>query len=287
VTFKRFLRTPKGLALVVLTALTVLAASGEGLALVAPGLAGAIGAAMLLDAPILRIRRGRWIFPSGALLTGLIVAMVLAPQEPWYFAAVTSAVGVASKYLFRVRTANVFNPAALGLVTTFYLFNTGQSWWGALPEVTPFALIVLVATGAFITQRVDKAAAVLAFLGSYYLLFTITAFVGNPAGVAELYRAPDLHAVLYFAFFMLTDPPTAPPKPRDQVVFGMIAAAASYAVFELVGAAYFVLAGLLVANGWEAWRRARAGRAPLRTLRPRADTGTIGEPQVQGGRHGR
>jgi hypothetical protein len=44
-------------------------------------------------------------------------------------------------------------------------------------------------------------------------------------------------------------------------VFGVIVAAASYAVFELVGAAYFLLAGLLVANAWEGWRRARARAA--------------------------
>lgn len=256
-TLRRFFRTSKGLTLIVLAALTALAAWGEGVTLVAPGLAAAVGAAMLFDAPILRIRGRRWVFPSGALLTGLIVAMILTPQEPWYVAAVTSAVGVVSKNLIRVRTANVFNPAALALVATFYLFHTGQSWWGALPEITPFGLVVLVATGVFITQQVNKIPVVLAFLGSYYLLFTVSAFLGDPARVAELYRAPDLHAVLYFAFFMVTDPPTSPPKHRDQVAFGVIAAMASYAVFELVGAAYFLLAGLLVANGWEAWRRVR------------------------------
>jgi hypothetical protein len=56
----------------------------------------------------------------------------------------------------------------------------------------------------------------------------------------------------------VTDPPTSPPKPRDQLVFGAIVAVAAYAAFELIGAAYFLLAGLLVANVWEAWRRARA-----------------------------
>ena len=35
------------------------------------------------------------------------------------------------------------------------------------------------------------------------------AFAGDPAHVEELYRAPDLHAALYFAFFMVTDPPTS------------------------------------------------------------------------------
>jgi len=56
----------------------------------------------------------------------------------------------------------------------------------------------------------------------------------------------------------VTDPSTSPAKHRDQIVYGVIVAVVSIAVFEYVGAAYFLLAGLLVANVWEAWRRTRA-----------------------------
>jgi Na+-translocating ferredoxin:NAD+ oxidoreductase RnfD subunit len=252
---RRFFRTPKGLLIVLLLALAVVAAIGAGVARVAPVVLGSVLGAVLVDGPILRYREGAWVVPDGALLTGLIVAMVLSPIEPWYVAAITAAIGVLSKYLVRAGNANVFNPAALALVATFYWFNTAQSWWGALPEVTPFALVLLFATGVFITDRVNKIPLVLSFLGAYYLLVTLTAFAGDPAKVTALYRAPDLHAALFFAFFMVTDPPTSPPKQRDQVVNGVIVAAASYAVFELIGAAYFLLAGLLVANGWEALRR--------------------------------
>jgi Na+-translocating ferredoxin:NAD+ oxidoreductase RnfD subunit len=258
VTPGRFFRTPKGLAILVLGLLAVLAGLGQGLIAVSPLISGAVIPAMLADALVLRRLKKKWVFPSGALLTGLIVAMILSPREPWYVAAVTALIGVLSKYVVRVRTANVFNPAALALVATFYIFNTAQSWWGALPEISPFALSVLFATGIFIAYTVNKIPAVLAFLGGYYLLATVTAFTGGATGVAELFRAPDLHAALYFAFFMVTDPPTSPPKHRDQIVFGAIVAAASYAAFELIGAAYFLLAGLLVANAWEAWRRTRS-----------------------------
>ncbi len=257
----RFFRTPKGLLIIVLSVLTTLAGYGEGLALVAPGVAAAVLTAMLIDAPIIRLREGAWEFPSGALLTGLIVAMILSPHEPWHVFAITSAVGVLSKYVFRTRSANVFNPAALALVATYYVFDTGQSWWGALPELPLAALVLLFATGVFITMRVNKTPVVLAFLASYYSLFTIAAFIGNPARVAELYRTPDLHAALFFAFFMVTDPPTSPPKHRDQVLYGAIVGMVSFAAFELVGAAYFLLAGQLVANLWEAWRRAHARAA--------------------------
>jgi len=258
---RRFFRTPKGLAILTLVPLVAAAAVGSGVALVTPLVVASVAAAMVVDAPILRAREHEWTFPDGALLSGLFVAMILSPHEPWYVGAVTSVVAIASKYLARVGKANVFNPAALALVATFYVFDTGQSWWGALAELPPVALVLLFATGIFITRRVNKSAAVVAFLGCYYLLFTITAFVGNPARVSELYRTPDLHAALFFAFFMVSDPPTSPPKARDQIVFGAITAVASFAVFELLGAAYFLLAGLLVANVWEAWRKWSRGRA--------------------------
>lgn len=275
---QRFFKTPKGLTIAVLGALTTVAALGPGVRAVAPGVLVGVLAAMLADTPILRVREGRWTFPDGALLTGLIVAVILSPQEPWYVTAITSVVGVVSKYAIRATSANVFNPAAFALVATFYVFDTGQSWWGAVPELPLAVVVLLLAAGVFVSDRVNKMPAVLAFLGVYYLLCTATTFVGNPAHVAELYRAPDLHAALFFAFFMVTDPPTSPPKRRDQIVFGIVVAVVSFAVFETVGAAYFLLAGLLVANMWEAWRRAR-----LKARRKSAATPTLGgAPLSQG-----
>jgi Na+-translocating ferredoxin:NAD+ oxidoreductase RnfD subunit len=255
--FMRYARTPKGLVLIVLFILVTIASLDEGVRLVAPVLISAAGAAMLVDAPILRLREGEWLFPDGALITGLIIAMILSPHEPWYVAAVTSVLAILSKYVLRGRSANVFNPAALALVVTYYMFQTGQSWWGALPELPAAAIGALMLTGVFITARVNKTPAVLAFLGSYFSLAALAAFLSEPGHVAELYRAPDLHAALFLAFFMVTDPPTSPPKRPDQIVYGAIVGVVGYAVFAFIGSVYFLLAGVLVANGWEALRRLR------------------------------
>ncbi|MSU66102.1 MAG: hypothetical protein EXS38_08405 [Opitutus sp.] len=255
---RRFFRTPKGVLTLLLALLSLLGTLGKELPLFAPGLAAALFAVMLVDAPILRLRERHWEFPSGALLTGLIIAMVLSPHESWYIAAATSAAAIVSKYLFRTHTANVFNPAALALLANFYVFGSGQSWWGALSESPPLGLIVLVAAGLFMADRVSRIPAVISFLGGYYLLLTLAAFLGDPARVASAFRPPDLNAALFFAFFMVTDPPTSPPRHRDQVVYGLIVAAVSYAVFALTGAIYFLLVGLLVANIWEARRRVRS-----------------------------
>jgi Na+-translocating ferredoxin:NAD+ oxidoreductase RnfD subunit len=253
---RKFFATPKGLLIIILTLFIALAAPGEGIAVVAPGLLSATIAAGLLDLLILRFRKKAWEFPSGAILTAMIVAMVLRAQEPWYVTTITSLVAVASKYVIRSRSANVFNPAAFAIVATFYPFHTGQSWWGALPEVLPIAQVALVAAGIFITDRINKMPLVVAFLGSYYLLFTITAFVSDPRTVSEVFRTPDLQAALYFAFIILTDPPTSPAKYRDQLICGAIVAVVSFAIFEWIGAVYYLLAGVLAGNLWEAWRRA-------------------------------
>lgn len=276
---KRFFRTPKGSLLIVLALLTAIAAGHAGVRHVAPGLAGAVMVAMFVDIGIVRVRRGVWFFPSGALLSGLIVALILSPSEPWFVPAITAALAVASKYLLRTTHGHIFNPAALALVAAYFLFATGQDWWGALPDLPLPFLIVLVATGLFIADRVNKLPMVLIFTGGYFLLFASYAYAADPGRVAEIFRTPDINATLFFAFFMLDDPPTSPARYRDQVIFGLIAALVSFAVYSTLGGVYYLLAGLLVANAWETWRRMTArSRAPHRpsdrtprTGRARAD----------------
>lgn len=265
---KRFFKTPKGILTLIFAVLVLLAGPHEGWAQIAPGLGAAMLAAGAVDLVILRIRQARWEFPSGAILTAMIVAMVLSPFVAWWVPAVTSVVAVASKYVLRYRSANIFNPAALGVVLAYYAFGSGESWWGALPDAPAWGIAVLVALGIFMADRVNKLPAVVAFLGVYYALFTITAFAGDPLPVAEIYRSPDLQAVLYFAFFMLTDPPTAPTRYQDQIAFAAIVAIGSFALFEWAGAVFYLSAALLVGNAWEVARRWRLASAkPARPVR--------------------
>ena len=266
----RFFKTPKGLLTILLIILTLIAAPGQGTGVVLFNMGAAVLAAAVVDLIALRLRKGEWEYPSGAVLTAMIVAMVMRAQEPWPVPVITSVVAVLSKYALRTRQANVFNPAALALVLMFYLMPHGQSWWGALPEVTPLWLrAALLAGGLYLTNRVNKLPLVLSFLGVYFLLFTSTAFLGGERQVAEIFRSPDIDAVLYFTLVILTDPPTSPAKYKGQWVFGVIAAVTSYAVFMIFGVAYFLLAGVLLGNIWEAWRRVRR---QFRTTLPMPDS---------------
>jgi Na+-translocating ferredoxin:NAD+ oxidoreductase RnfD subunit len=252
----RFFKTPKGLLTIILGILTVIAAPRAGAGAVALNMGSAVLTAAVMDLFILRLRKHVWKFPSGAVLTAMIVTMVVGAQEHWYVPVATSAVAVLSKYAIRTRWANVFNPAAFALVLMFYVLPMAQSWWGALPEVSPVWLrAALLAGGIYIANRVNRLPMVLCFLAAYFLVFTAAAYLGDPRRVAEIFRSPDTDAVLYFALIILTDPPTSPARYQGQWIYGIIVAAVSFAVFEKFGAAYFLLAGVLAGNVWEAWRR--------------------------------
>lgn len=253
---RRACRTPKGLMALILLAVLALAAPRTGGGVVVPGLLAAVGSAALLDTALLRLLRGKLAWPSGAVLSALFIVLILDPRTPAYISACTAIVAINSKYLFHTRLANIFNPAALALVVNYFLFASGQSWWGALPDFpVPFVLLLLAAM-VFIAQRIKKVPMVVTFLGCYFAFFTIAAFILDPGSVAEVFRAPDANAALFFAGFMLTDPPTSPTKGHDQIVYGGIVALASFALFLLFGALWFLPGGLLLGNLWVAGQRA-------------------------------
>ncbi len=132
---RRYFRTPKGLMTLVLLGLLALAAPGAGIGVAAPALLAAVVTATLLDGLLIKLTRGAIEFPSGALLSALFLGLLLDPYTPWYVAAATAALAINAKYLFHTRWSNIFNPAALALVANSFLFGSGQSWWGALPDL--------------------------------------------------------------------------------------------------------------------------------------------------------
>ena len=194
----------------------------------APAVLIAMAVAALLDMGIIWVLRSEWEFPSGALLTGLIIGVILRPQEPTSVVVAVSVIAIVSKHVLRTRWSNIFNPAALALVASSFLFSTGQSWWGSMPDFGPLGIIVMCATGLFIADRINKLPLVVVFLGAYFALFTVASFLGKPIDVAEVFRTPDLQATLFFAFFMVDDPPTCPARYEDQIPFGLIVAVASF-----------------------------------------------------------
>ncbi len=261
----RFWKTPKGTLLVGLGLLTTVALLGVGFSAGVPIVGVAMLSAALTDLALMTVVRRKPSFPSGALLTGLIVALVLSPSVGFAVAGLTATIAVVSKYVVRTRWSNVFNPAALGLVVAYFVVGAEQSWWGALPTLPVGAALLVLGVGGFIADRVNKMPLVLTYLGAFFGLFTLATLLGSSAAVAEVFRSPDANAALFLALFMLDDPPTSPARYRDQIVFALIAATTSFLVYLTIGAVYYLPIGILVANAWESWRRVVAASAKTAT----------------------
>lgn len=260
----RFLRTPKGLLLVIFIGLLALASLKLGGDVVTSRVIVAAVTAAAIDLAVTYWRRQRWILPDGAVLTGMIVAFILRPQESWAVLVLTVTVAILSKHALRTHWSNILNPAALALVVAAIVWHTGQSWWGALPDLGTVGALALLASGAVMADRINKLPMILAFFGAYFALFTF-ASIFDSAAVAETFRTPDLQAALFFAFFMLDDPPTSPVRDEDQIVFGIIVATVAYFIFLRFGGVYFLPAGLLAGNLWESGRRLVLARLRTRT----------------------
>ncbi len=270
---ERFLKTPKGYVLAILVGLTLIAAlrPQDHLGLLNAIVAVATG--LVFDAGVALLQRRKKLFSDGAVITALIVADVLSHTTPLYIVAATTAVALLSKHVLKVGRKPIFNPAAFGLLFAIVVFATGQSWWGSLALLPTWLILLLLAGGLLITERVNKFPQVLAFLGTYFALLLVMAIfhLGLPSDTpGDALRIPFVNSALYLAFFMLTDPPTTPAPYRQQILFGVIVAGVGTVIFAMSGGLAYLLVGLLVGNIWKTslhWvtkTAERRGSSPLK-----------------------
>ncbi len=182
--------------------------------------------AAALDAIIYRIKDKRWEFPWLGLITGLIIAALLAPQSI-LFAIGIPAIAIVLKHVIKNRGRNVFNPAALGLLIATFL-GAFASWWAVSFLVIPFGIIAV-----YKTRRYYNAAA---FLVIYYIL-------SAARGSALLLD----YAALFFALIMVIEPVTTPSARKGQIAFGAAVALLSTALAIYTRIDFFLLS-LLVMN---------------------------------------
>ncbi len=249
----KFLQAPKGYVIVILSLLAILSfylsGSLDGLA----NIVAAILTGTLIDLFVGIKQQRKKLFSDGGFLTGLIVALVLSSTASLLAVIVTTAIAVLSKHLLKVKRKPIFNPAAFGLLAASFMFPSGQSWWGGLSLLPAWAISFVLIGGFLVTRKVNKFPQVFAFLGTYLILLVGIALL-HIENVAGLLRVPYINAAIFLAFFMLTDPPTSPGKNKDQVLFGILTAAISVAVYWKFGGLSYLLIGLLAANAWKAWK---------------------------------
>lgn len=152
-------------------------------------------------------QRFQFGFPS-VLITILGLCLLLKTNY-YLIASLASIIAIASKYLLRINGKHIFNPSAIGIVTTVY--GTGQAWispgqWGS--DVV--LLFTVVSFGYIVLTRIQKLDVSLFFLAGFGgLMFARQIlFLGWPMDF--FVQTMSTGSLLLFSFFMITDPKTMP-----------------------------------------------------------------------------
>ncbi len=203
----------------------------------------------------------RVIFEYNALITGILIALMLPVNAPWWISVLGAAIAVGvGKYLFGGFGQNIFNPAVLSrvlLMTLFPAIFIMPRWAvdgiagatmlakeigvevpslsamflssdpGSLAQAMPVAILLgglILVIYKLIDWRVP-----LFYLATITLLAILLPGSDKILGHApHLLGNPLLHIVaggsLLTSFFLLTDPVSSPFSSNGRVVFSIIAA---------------------------------------------------------------
>ena len=173
---------------------------------------------------------------QSAVITGTIIAFLLAPGINFKILWFAVTVAIASKKLFQFPSgAHIFNPAASGLLMTTLFFGNRINWWGFS---SPYIVIIL---GGIILFRLNR----LSFVFSYIIFrcLGVTFFNGFNFNI-DMLMLPNF----FFAFIMLVEPKTTPYKRIQQWQFGAGTGLLASLFFSIIPAFGGALIALLCMN---------------------------------------
>ena len=175
-------------------------------------------------------------------MTSITLSFLLYFGERLWIMALTVALAIGSKHVFRVRTngrlQHFMNPSNFGIAIVLIVYQ----WTGVLPWnftidshnpwdwLVPLAIVMLgTRLNLLFTGRTPS---ILAWLGTFIILGVARSFIRGTPLPAELVVLTGIPMVL-FTFYMITDPQTSPSRFRSQIIFGCSIAFAYYVLLSL------------------------------------------------------
>jgi hypothetical protein len=186
--------------------------------------------------------RNKFNFLLAPHMTSITLSFLLYFGERMWIMALTVALAIGSKHVFRVRTngrlQHFMNPSNFGIAIVLITYQ----WTGVLPWnftvdihnpwdiLVPLAIVMLgTRLNLLFTGRVPS---ILSWLGTFILLGIARSFIRGTPLPAELVVLTGIPMVL-FTFYMITDPQTSPSRLRSQILFGCSIAVTYFALLTL------------------------------------------------------
>lgn len=202
----------------------------------------AVTASVGLDVLIVRLRGKTAGVSLSSIVTGLLIGLVFDPFAGIAGMLMACMIASLSKaYLGRGEHQHIFNPAALGIVVSSFLFRRPVAWWGAAWGMVPVGIITVVMLA--VLWKLRRHLMPITFLVVY---FAINLTHGT---VASAIRLTIDGTVFLFAFVMLPEPKTAPMQGTWRWGWGVLVGVLVFAQnFFGIATVDPLLVALLVAN---------------------------------------
>lgn len=176
----------------------------------------------ITDLAFQKVRFPKLRFPDAALATSLFLSVIIWPAELTLPLLSIVVVSIGLRHFVRAGGHPWFNPAAAGLVLATALFALPSSWHVGL-NWTEIALVALF--GVVLMVRAPHAWRIPVFYFGTYLLVVLGLTFALGAG-ARWPLAIEFEvlsgASVFFGFFMVTEPRTAPSARWAMAVYGSL-----------------------------------------------------------------
>src|SRR3954471_5981474 len=179
------------------------------------------------------------------LITGLSLSLLLRADAAWIH-LLAGMIAIGAKFVLRIDGKHIWNPAGFAIVVLLFaasghVWISPGSWGSAVWFIALLAFFAILVLGA--ARRSDIA---IFFLGSHAaLLLARTWWLGDPLAI-PLHQLQS-GSLLIFAFFMISDPRTAPDSRLGRFIFAAsVALVATYMTFfmQMRAALYVALIAL-------------------------------------------
>lgn len=154
---------------------------------------------------------------ESAYISALILALIISPIKSLQdvpFLLWAGMFAMASKYVLTINKKHIFNPAAIAVVLTAFIFGDSASWWVGTASMLPF-----VCLGFLIVRKIRRYNLVFYFFLSSLVTVVIFGIIGGN-NLSELFKNIIFNSpLIFFAFIMLTEPLTAPPTKTLQSLY--------------------------------------------------------------------
>lgn len=159
---------------------------------------------------------------ESSLITGLITGFVLSSSQEWRLFLLAGFLAVILKHLIRFGGKHIFNPAALGIFLVVAVFNKATQWHGA------YWWGIIIPFGLYFAWKIRKISLVSAYFVSYVLISMIQWHWFKQPFWNQIY-----YANWFFIFVMLVEPRTSPSDFKQNIFFGIVVSALSFALYRV------------------------------------------------------